>query len=215
MQINAQQLWAEGGRLMPEIVEAAKGVNPLRALKIVAWLIGWAVFTWIEFGAVYFIVSAIAMVFINLGESDEGEWSAYSVFNAGCRALLGTMNAEQFEREIMHQNPGAPAERRQEDEFVWVEPPPAARVGDDNDNDRDDDGEDDDEDDGKNPEDDDYWGGNGAEGAGDGIGGDADLDRQRARRVSGKRARRGFEGRKERREERRQALAALGPDGWE
>ena len=50
MQINAQQLWAEGGRLMPEIVEAAKGVNPLRALKIVAWLIGWAVFTWIEFG---------------------------------------------------------------------------------------------------------------------------------------------------------------------
>lgn len=28
-------------------------------------------------GAVYFIVSAMVMIFVNLGEREEGEWSAY------------------------------------------------------------------------------------------------------------------------------------------
>lgn len=28
-------------------------------------------------GAVYFIISAMAMIFANLGEREDGEWSAY------------------------------------------------------------------------------------------------------------------------------------------
>lgn len=50
LEINAKQLWAEGRRLAPEILETAKSVNPLRALSVLAWLCGWAIFTWIEFG---------------------------------------------------------------------------------------------------------------------------------------------------------------------
>jgi hypothetical protein len=31
-----------------------------------------------------------------------GEMSAYSVFNPGCKAIDGTLTAEQFENEIRH-----------------------------------------------------------------------------------------------------------------
>lgn len=151
-----------------------------------------------------------------------------SVFNAGCRALLGTINAEQFEREIMRQNPAAPDHHDngngndQEDDFVWVEPPGmrdaavAAAAGNDNDNDHgeiDSDGNDDnwsgDEDEG---------GGGGEQGngvAGGNGAGREGVGRPGGRKVSGKRARRGFEERKERREERRLALQALGQDEWD
>lgn len=116
------------------------------------------------------------------------------------------MNAEQFEREIMRQNPAAPErdnDRDQDDEYVWVEPAamreaaaPAADNSDDSD-----------------------AGGNatGSEGSeagedggevGDGGGG---AVRGAGRKVSGKRARRGFEERRE----RRLALQALGQDEWD
>ncbi|CAM9676080.1 unnamed protein product [Pylaiella littoralis] len=173
-------------------------------------------------GAVYFIVSAMVGIFVNLGEREEGEWSAYSVFNAGCRALLGTINAEQFEREIMRQNVAAPDRRdddddallpnNQDDDFVWVEPEPGVRnpaavAGGDADAlepEADYESED-------NDTDDDVDGG-GDDGGGGAARGAAGA---RGRKVSGKRARRGFEERKERQEERRLALQALGQEGWE
>lgn len=135
---------------------------------------------------------------------------ARSVFNAGCRALLGTLKAEHFEREIMHQDPGGPAlqHHQQEDEFVWVEPP--ARIHDDSDNDDNDENNDENSNNGGDrsdeEEEEDYDGGSGVEGvAGDDGDVDVDVGRdagvvRRTRKVSGKRARRGFEGRRERRE---------------
>lgn len=123
--------------------------------------------------------------------------------------MLGTLNAEQFEREIMRQNVAAPdnhhheddaydANRvngaQQEDEYVWVEPAPGAAANSDDESDSD--------------EEDEVDGGGGG-------GGGAGAGRAGGRRVSGKRARRGFEERRERREERRLALLALGPDAWE
>lgn len=146
-----------------------------------------------------------------------------SVFNAGCRALLGTINAEQFEREIMRQNVAAPdrhddeddalLHNNQEDDFIWVEPEPGVRnpaaaaangdadgyepeAGNESDN-----NDTADEVDGGG-----HDGGGGAARAAAGAGG---------RKVSGKRARRGFEERRERQEERRLALQALGQDEWE
>lgn len=47
---NANQLWVEAKRLAPEVVEIIKGLNPLRALEVFAWLGGWALFIWLEFG---------------------------------------------------------------------------------------------------------------------------------------------------------------------
>lgn len=41
-------------------------------------------------------------IFMNLGTKGEGDYSAYSVFNKGFVRILGTMTAEQFEKEIRH-----------------------------------------------------------------------------------------------------------------
>ena len=53
---------------------------------------------------VYFLLSLVGMIFLNLGERKKGELSAYSVFNKGFMKLLGTTTAEQFENEILHRN---------------------------------------------------------------------------------------------------------------
>lgn len=147
-----------------------------------------------------------------------------SVFNAGCRALLGTINAEQFEREIMRQNVAAPDRHHddddalqinnQEDDFVWVEPEPGVRNAAAADGDAD----------GYEPEsgnesdnsdvDDEVHGGGGGDDVG--VGGAArGAAGAGGRKVSGKRARRGFEERRERQEERRLALQAVGQDEWD
>ncbi|XP_015516899.1 SAYSvFN domain-containing protein 1 [Neodiprion pinetum] len=57
-----------------------------------------------EFGAVYFIVSSLVLIWKNTrsGPKKKGEISAYSVFNPNCQAIDGTLNAEQFEREIRY-----------------------------------------------------------------------------------------------------------------
>eukprot|EP00752_Nemacystus_decipiens_P010588 g9429.t1 len=188
---NVGQITAELKRVAPEAVRVVKDFDPLKTLAFLSWFCGWAFFIWLEFGAVYFIISAMAMIFANLGEREEGEWSAYSVFNAGCKALLGTINAEQFEREIMRQDVAAPARHDDEDDFVFVEPQP----------------EHDGEGEGKDSEEDDESDGHVGDGA------DGGAARAGGRKVSGKRARRGFEERRERQEERRLALQALGPQG--
>lgn len=47
---NVGQIAAEIKRLAPEAVGVVKGFNPLRALGLFAWLCGWALFIWLEFG---------------------------------------------------------------------------------------------------------------------------------------------------------------------
>ena len=58
----------------------------------------------IEFGAVYFVVSALIFIYFNTrsGPKKRGEVSAYSVFNPDCQSIDGTLKAEQFEREIRY-----------------------------------------------------------------------------------------------------------------
>lgn len=66
------------------------------------WLMIWAGFLYFDFGSLWIIVSMIGGIFLNLGERKSGDMSAYSVFNAGFKQLLGTLNAEQFDCEIRH-----------------------------------------------------------------------------------------------------------------
>lgn len=47
---NVRQVTDELVRVTPEAVGAVKAVNPLRALGLLAWLCGWALFIWLEFG---------------------------------------------------------------------------------------------------------------------------------------------------------------------
>lgn len=62
-----------------------------------------------EFGAVYFVLSALVFVCLNTrsGPKRHGEPSAYSVFNPNCEAIEGTLDASQFEKEIRYGIAGA------------------------------------------------------------------------------------------------------------
>ncbi|KAK0182101.1 hypothetical protein PV327_000270 [Microctonus hyperodae] len=55
-----------------------------------------------EFGAVYFILSALFFIWKNTrsGPKIKGEPSAYSVFNPNCESITGTINLEQLERNM-------------------------------------------------------------------------------------------------------------------
>ena len=57
-----------------------------------------------EFGAVYFILSTLIFICLNTRSKPKksGELSAYSVFNPNCKAIEGTLDASQFEREIRY-----------------------------------------------------------------------------------------------------------------
>lgn len=57
-----------------------------------------------EIGAVYFLTSGFALIWLNLGTRRSDQASAYSVFNPNCESIDGTLTAEQFEREICHRN---------------------------------------------------------------------------------------------------------------
>jgi hypothetical protein len=59
---------------------------------------------YLEFGAVYFIISGFVIIWANTrtGPKRRGEASAYSVFNPDCEAIDGTLKPEQFEREIRY-----------------------------------------------------------------------------------------------------------------
>ena len=79
-----------------------------RKTQIIAtlWVFGWFCFTkYLEIGAIYFLVSVFVGMMYHLGEKEEGEMSAYSVFNRNFTRLVGTMTAE----ELIAQNFGGAA----------------------------------------------------------------------------------------------------------
>ena len=71
-------------------------------LKLLLWILLWGFFIQIEFGTVFFIVSMFYWVYVSMQAGTRKPWepSAYSVFNENCEAIDGTLNAEQFEREL-------------------------------------------------------------------------------------------------------------------
>ena len=71
-------------------------------LKFLFWILLWGFFIQIEFGTVFFIVSMFYWVYTSMQAGTRKAWepSAYSVFNENCEAIDGTLNAEQFEREL-------------------------------------------------------------------------------------------------------------------
>jgi hypothetical protein len=63
---------------------------PVRVFaQIVLWFLLFYIFLYIEFGAVYFIISMIYVMYQNTGTRKPGELSAYSVFNEGQEELPG------------------------------------------------------------------------------------------------------------------------------
>ncbi|VEN63962.1 unnamed protein product [Callosobruchus maculatus] len=68
------------------------------------WSILYVIFIKLQFGTVYLIVSCLIGMYLNTRTKPKvpGEVSAYSVFNANCESIDGTLKAEQFEREIRY-----------------------------------------------------------------------------------------------------------------
>ncbi|XP_051889865.1 SAYSvFN domain-containing protein 1 isoform X1 [Pristis pectinata] len=74
-------------------------------LKFLLWLVLLGLFIELEFGLVYFVLSMFYWIYIGTrdpSEKKQGEVSAYSVFNPGCKAIEGSLTAEQFERELQY-----------------------------------------------------------------------------------------------------------------
>lgn len=71
-------------------------------LKTAIWLVMYAVFLKLEFGAVYFVISVIVFLVSSLRarRRKPNELSAYSVFNPNFEVLDGTFTAEQFDSQI-------------------------------------------------------------------------------------------------------------------
>ncbi len=71
-------------------------------LKIILWCLLWGVFIELGFGAVYFALSLLIILYRNTrtGPKRDGKLSAYSVFNANQERIDGTFTAEQFEKEL-------------------------------------------------------------------------------------------------------------------
>lgn len=50
--------------------------------------------------AVYLLLAMMVFIFVNLGKKQEGEASAYSVFNPGVQRLPGQLDADEIDRQV-------------------------------------------------------------------------------------------------------------------
>ena len=84
------------------IEEAKKAFNPMDFLStkniiiFIIWYSLYRLFLKYNFGAVYFMITIIILIFINLGQRKPGELSAYSVFNPNNERILGSMSNNNF-----------------------------------------------------------------------------------------------------------------------
>lgn len=73
-------------------------------LDFFIWIAFFRFAVYIEFGAVFLLLSGFYLIWKNTrtGPKRADEMSAYSVFNPNCERIEGTLDAEQFEKEIRY-----------------------------------------------------------------------------------------------------------------
>ncbi|XP_066532246.1 SAYSvFN domain-containing protein 1 [Hoplias malabaricus] len=75
----------------------------LTLLKVLLWLVFLGLFSELDFGLPFFLLSLFYWLYEGLRSPTArkpGELSAYSVFNPDCQPILGTLTAEQLEGEM-------------------------------------------------------------------------------------------------------------------
>uniref|UniRef100_A0A8C2HRM3 Si:ch211-59d15.9 n=1 Tax=Cyprinus carpio TaxID=7962 RepID=A0A8C2HRM3_CYPCA len=75
----------------------------LTLIKVLLWLVLLGLFSELEFGLPFFVISLFYWLYEGLRSPkarQPGEMSAYSVFNPDCQPILGTLTAEQLEGEM-------------------------------------------------------------------------------------------------------------------
>ncbi|XP_034945164.1 uncharacterized protein Saysd1 [Chelonus insularis] len=77
-------------------------IKILYFLYFLLWITLYIIALQLEFGAIYFIITALIFIWKNTRTSPKkkGEISAYSVFNPNCEPIQGSINLEQLEREM-------------------------------------------------------------------------------------------------------------------
>lgn len=74
------------------------------SLKVWAVIIMWFILAPIahrwDIGPLYILGTGFAIIFLNLGQRQHGDMSAYSIFNEDFRELPGTLNADRLDRDI-------------------------------------------------------------------------------------------------------------------
>ena len=103
--MDIRRIHCTGTLLMVVSASDARRASLLRwAAVFAAWAALWHAACRYEWGAVYFVGTAILFIFtLGLGKNTRRAdgFSAWSVFNKGHERLLGTTTAQQFENEIM------------------------------------------------------------------------------------------------------------------
>ncbi|XP_043569733.1 SAYSvFN domain-containing protein 1 isoform X2 [Chiloscyllium plagiosum] len=93
-------------RSLAEPVESDHSIfTAVTILKFLLWLVLLGLFIELEFGLAYFVLSMFYWIYVGTrdpSKKKQGEVSAYSVFNPGCKAIEGSLTAEQFERELQY-----------------------------------------------------------------------------------------------------------------
>lgn len=76
----------------------------LRAVIILLWITLYVIAIKLQFGMVYFMLSALFGIYYNTRTTrkKKNEISAYSVFNKNCESIDGSLKAEHFEKEIRY-----------------------------------------------------------------------------------------------------------------
>ncbi|XP_048410508.2 SAYSvFN domain-containing protein 1 [Stegostoma tigrinum] len=93
-------------RSLAEPIESDHSIfNAVTILKFLLWLVLLGLFIELEFGLAFFVLSMFYWIYVGTrdpSKKKQGEISAYSVFNPGCKAIEGSLTAEQFERELQY-----------------------------------------------------------------------------------------------------------------
>lgn len=75
-------------------------------LRFILWLSLFLIFIKLEFGAVYFVISLLIIIYLNtnVGKRHKKLLSAYSVFNPNVERIQGTITPEQLQRNMVGLN---------------------------------------------------------------------------------------------------------------
>lgn len=98
--------------------EEKKWSDMTRLIILLVWIYLYKLFIEWEFGVVYFFISILCFIFLNLGKRKPGELSAYSVFNPNFERLAGTLTSDMIQPGI---NNNLEDEIRNEKEVIEVE----------------------------------------------------------------------------------------------
>lgn len=78
--------------------------NKKGLIILVLWLFGWKIAINLEIGMIFFSITAILFIFLNLGSRQPGTLSAYSVFNKNYEKILGTLDENIVETMLGRKN---------------------------------------------------------------------------------------------------------------